>query len=100
MRIRLALQCAYQANLEKVSEVLMEVAREHDEVCDYPAARVRVRGFADSGIDVQLLCWINDPEDRGRMTHVLYSAIHRAFGENNLEIPYPKRDVTLLKSSD
>ncbi|NND81237.1 MAG: mechanosensitive ion channel family protein [Gammaproteobacteria bacterium] len=93
MRVRLSVQCAYDADLEEVHDVLMEVARGHEDVCAYPAPRVRVRGFGDSGIDIQLLCWINDPEDRGRMTHILYMAIHQAFADHNLEIPFPKRDV-------
>lgn len=99
MRIRLNVQCAYDADLTSVCDVLMQVANNEDEICQYPTARVRVRGFADSGIDVQLMGWIEKPEDRGRISHQLYIAIHQAFKEHNLEIPYPKRDINITRDS-
>ncbi len=98
MRIRLSLQCAYDADLEKVTQLLMEIAETEDSVCKYPSPRVRVRGFADSGISIQLMTWIEHPEDRGRITHILYMKVHQAFADAGLEIPYPKRDITITKA--
>ncbi|MFT5572377.1 MAG: MscS family membrane protein [Cryomorphaceae bacterium] len=95
MRIRLDVQCAYDADLEQVSEVLMKVAENETDLCKFPSPRVRVRGFAESGISVQLMGWIDAPEDRGRVTHLMYMAIHEAFREHNLEIPYPRRDIQI-----
>ena len=93
MRIRLNVQCAYDADLDTVEEVLMTIAQEHEEICEYPAPRVRVRSFGDSGINLQLMGWIKEPKDRGRVTHLLYKNIHRTFKDRDLEIPYPKRDI-------
>jgi len=90
MRIRIPLQCAYESDLNEVHDVLMAVADAEPEICKYPTARVRFRGFADSGINVELLGWINRPEDRGRLKHVLFMAIHQAFKDNDIEIPYPR----------
>ena len=90
MRVRIPLQCAYESDLEQVERVLMEVANNDEKVCQYPAPRVRFRGFADSGIDVQLLAWIDHPENRGRISHGLFKSIHKAFAEHNIEIPYPR----------
>ena len=98
-RIRFSIQCAYQSDLEAVSELLMEIANEEDMICQYPNPRVRVRGFADNGVSLELLTWINLPEDRGRIKHIVYMKIHSAFKEHGFEIPYPKRDITILKQS-
>jgi small-conductance mechanosensitive channel len=95
MRVRCDVQCSYDADLEQVCDVLMQIADEEDLVCQYPSPRVRVRGFAESGINIQLMGWINRPEDRGRVTHILYIKIHQAFREAGLEIPYPKRDIAI-----
>jgi small-conductance mechanosensitive channel len=95
MRIRVNVQCAYSSDLEKVESVLMDVAASQPQICQYPNARVRFRGFGDSGIDVQLMGWIEEPEDRGSTTHLLIKAIHKAFNQNDIEIPYPH--LTLLK---
>ncbi|MEO0367627.1 MAG: mechanosensitive ion channel family protein [Pseudomonadota bacterium] len=100
MRIRLALECSYDADLDKVEKVLMQVAHDHGDICDHPAPRVRFRGFGDSGIQVQLLGWIDEPELRGRVTHLLVKEIHAAFRDNGLVIPYPQRDVHLVKAAD
>lgn len=100
MRIRLNIQCAYDANLDQVEELLMEIAQDHDEVCGFPAPRVRVRSFGESGINIQLMGWIEAPKDRGRITHLLYKKIHQSFREQNLEIPYPKRDLYISNSAD
>ena len=98
MRIRLSVQCAYDADLDAVTQLLMEIAETEDSVCKYPGPRVRVRGFADSGISIQLMTWIDHPEDRGRITHLLYMKVHKAFAEAGLKIPYPKRDITITKA--
>ncbi len=95
MRVRVNVSCAYDADLDHVEEVLMDIARGHDEICSYPAPRVRVRAFADSGINLQLMGWIEAPEHRGRITHLLFKKIHATFKEKGLEIPYPKRDLYL-----
>jgi len=97
MRVRIDVQCAYDADLEEVCEVLMDIANQDENLSKYPSPRVRIRGFAESGIDIQLLGWINHPEDRGRITHSMYMKIHAGFREAGLEIPYPKRDITILE---
>ena len=96
-RIRFSLQCAYQADLEAVCELLMKIANDEELICQYPNPRVRVRGFAENGISLQLLAWINLPEDRGRIKHIVYMKIHSGFKQHGFEIPYPKRDITITK---
>lgn len=98
MRIRINVQCAYEDDLEAVTELLMTIADEEELVCKYPSPRVRVRGFADSGIDIQLMAWIEKPEDRGRIKHILFMKIHKGFDVHGFEIPYPKREITVINS--
>ncbi len=98
MRIRVDIQCAYEADLEYVETTLMQIIQDHDEICRHPSPRVRVRGFGDSGINIQVMGWINTPEHRGRVKHLLFKEIHSTFREKGLEIPYPKRDLYLHKT--
>ncbi len=100
MRIRLNVQCAYDANLDHVEQVLMDLAQSQDDLCDFPAPRVRVRGFGESGINIQLMGWIEEPKDRGRVTHLMYKEIHQTFRQENLEIPYPKRDINIVAQAN
>lgn len=92
-RIRVAVGVAYGSDIDKVIATLDAVAAEHAEVCSDPAPRVRFRQFGDSSLDFELLCWIDRPIDRGRMQHELLCAVYKAFGKNDIEIPFPQRDL-------
>jgi len=79
-----------------VVEVLIGIAKTQETLCEHPAPAVRVIGFGESGIDLQLRGWIDEPQDRGSTQHALYMKIHKTFKERNLEIPYPKRDLNII----
>ena len=92
-RIRLPVGVAYDSDIDKVIDVLKAVAKDDDRVVDEPAPRVRIRSFSDSSIDMELLCWIRRPAERGIVFHYLSRDIIRSFRENGIEIPFPQRDV-------
>lgn len=94
-RIRASVDVAYDSDLDEVDATLMEIARENPDLLPEPTPRVRVREFGDSGIRVELMGWIPEPFQRGRVLDALLRAIHRRFGERGIEIPYPKRDLYL-----
>ena len=97
-RIRIPIGVAYGSNVDKVIEILDRVAESHNEVCITPAARVRFRKFGDSSLDFELLCWINQPVDRGRMEHELNCTVYKLFQEEGIEIPFPQREVHVRSS--
>ena len=94
-RIRIDVGVGYDSDLRLVEKTLLGVAEQNHALADKPAPRVRVRRFGDSAIHFQLLVWVQDPRHRGRETHNLLKMIHLAFQEKNIEIPYPKRDITI-----
>ncbi len=92
-RIRLKIGVAYGSDVEAVVDLVERVAKEHETVCDDPSPRVRMRGFGDSSLDFELLCWVNHPSERGLVTHELYMKIYKELGKAGIEIPFPQRDV-------
>ncbi len=92
-RIRIQVGVAYGTKAEEVIELLQNIAVEHDKVCEDPAPRVRMRGFGDSSINFDLLCWIDHPADRGFVSHELYMQIYNALNDADIVIPFPQRDV-------
>ncbi len=92
-RIRAAIGVAYGSDLDQVIAVLSAVAAKHPEILDTPEPRVRFRTFGDSSLNFELLGWIAQPVDRGRVTHELNCAIYRALNENEISIPFPQRDL-------
>ena len=94
-RVRVSVGVAYGSDVDHVEETLLAAAADEDVVLDEPEPRVRFRGFGDSALDVDLLCWIPAPVLRGRATHRLNKAVYRAFREEDIEIPFPQREVTM-----
>ena len=94
-RIRIKVGVAYGSDIDQVQSVLMDVAAGLSEICKTPAPRVRFRSFGDSSLDHELLCWVDRPVLRGRMTHQLNTAVYKRFIQEGIEIPFPQRDVTI-----
>jgi len=92
-RIRVKVGVAYGSDIDKVKLVLMDVAASQPEVCKAPAPRVRFRAFGDSSLDHELLCWVDKPVLRGRVTHLLNTAVYKRFIKEGIDIPFPQRDV-------
>jgi small-conductance mechanosensitive channel len=93
MRLRIVVGVAYGSDADQVCALLQQIGAANPEVCSDPAPRVRMRGFGASSVDFNLLAWIEQPQDRGRISHDLYMEIYRVFAEQDIEIPYAKQDV-------
>ena len=92
-RIVVQVGVAYGSDIDQVKAILMDVAEKESEVCTEPEPRVRFRSFGNSSLDVELLCWVESPEVRGRVLDALNTIIYKRFNAENIEIPYSKHDV-------
>jgi len=97
-RIRVPVGVAYGSDLVKVENVLLAVTDANDNIEKYPEPRVRLRSFADSSVNFELLCWVKDPRDKGLEIHNLLKAAYKAFEEHSITIPFPQRDIHIIKS--
>ncbi len=92
-RIRVKVGVAYGSDIDQVERVLMEVGTANERVCDEPAHRVRFREFGGSSLDFELLCWVQEPAQRGLVTHELLGAIYKRFNAEGIEIPFSQHDL-------
>ena len=92
-RIRISVTCAYGSDIDHVKQVLVDVAAGHGKVCDDPEPRVRFRSFGASGLELELLAWVDEPVLRGLVTDALNTEVYRRFTGEEIEIPYAKQDV-------
>lgn len=98
--ISIALQVAYDTRLEDAIPLLKELALRHPRVLRDPAPAAHVTKFADSGIDMELVLWIADPENGTQVVRSDISvAILAEFRARKIEIPYPQREVRLLATA-
>jgi small-conductance mechanosensitive channel len=89
---------AYSSDLEKVLPLLENIARAQSRVLTAPEPRATIVRFADSGIDLELAFWIGDPENgTGVLRSQINLEIWRRFRDEGIEIPFPQREVRLLK---
>ena len=62
-----------------------------------PSPKAFVNRFADSGIDLELGFWVNDPEEGTKgMRSNMHLDILREFHKNGIVIPYPQRVIRVL----
>ncbi len=96
---KLPIQVSYDSDLDQVSALMKEIALRHPRVLqndDYTAS-VFLTAFADSGINLELIVWIADPEEgQVSLRSELYLEIWREFKLRGIEIPYPRRDIQIL----
>lgn len=92
-RIRIRVACAYGSDIDRVRQVLLDVAKGHAGVCRDPEPRVRFRTFGPSGLDLELLAWVDEPVLRGRVTDALNTQVYRRFADERIEIPFAKQDL-------
>ena len=97
-RIRITVDVAYGSVIEDVKNIMDNIAKSSNSVCQDPAPRVRFREFGESGIKFQLLAWIEKPELRGRVIDELSTEIYNSFNSNNIEIPFPQRTIHIKKT--
>jgi len=93
MRVRVKVSAAYGSDVDQVRDVLLACTEGAPWLADDPVPRVRFRTFGDSGLDFELLAWIERPLYRGRVLDELNRRVYKAFIAEGIEIPYPKQDV-------
>ena len=98
-RIRVPIGVAYGTDVDAFEALAMEVLAAEPLVLDSPKPRARFRSFGDSALQYELLCWVNGPTRRRRAQHELNRALYVALGDAGIEIPYPKRDVTVTSAA-
>ncbi len=97
LRINLPVQIGYDSDVEKAMAIMVEVARAHPRVMRAHEPQAFLREFADNGINLELVVWINDPEEgQLNLRSALNLEIWKRFQAGGIEIPYPRRDIRIL----
>jgi len=101
VRVSVQVQVSYASDVEKALGLLVEIAsREARVLRGAQAPKAFVVSFADSGINLELGVWISDPHvGHLDLRSSLNLAILKAFAANGIQIPYPQRDVRIVRES-
>ena len=97
IRVRIPIGVSYDTDVEKAKSVILDVAMTAEWVLKSPPPRVVVRRFGESSVDLQLRVWIKDARRRMDTISYMTDKVKEAFDREGIEIPYPKRDITMLQ---
>ncbi len=89
---------AYGSDVEKVKRILLESAIGHDQVLDTPKPLVIFEDFGDSSLNFDLRFWCSDIWNLDPITSDIRSDIDKKFRQENIEIPFPQRDLHIRSS--
>ena len=78
-------------------QVILKVADGIDWVLKTPAPKVVVVNFGESSVDLQLRVWIENARRRIDTISQVTDRVKAAFDAEKIEIPYPKRDIHIIK---
>jgi potassium efflux system protein len=84
---------AYGSDIVRVQEVLREILDNHGDLMSDPSPLVTFGNFGDSSLDFAIRCYLPNLDRRLAVTHELYCEIYRRFAEEQIEIPFPQRDL-------
>lgn len=93
IRRRLNVGVAYGSDVEKVRDLLLQAAREHEKVLKDPQPSVLFKDFGESSLDFALQIWVNDLWRYEAILSDLRFRIDALFREHEVEIPFPQRDL-------
>jgi len=100
VRIRIPIGVSYNADIHEVMRLCIAASKDVPRVLEDPPPVIHLRGFGDSSVDLELRMWIGDPENGiGSVKSVVLLKIWDSFKENNIEIPFPQRDLHIKTSS-
>jgi small-conductance mechanosensitive channel len=94
-RMEILVGVAYGTNPRKVMEVLLNAAKSDDRLLSNPEPSVLFLGFGDSSLDFSLRAWTDQFDSFVRIRSDLTLAVHDGLYANNIEIPFPQRDLHL-----
>ncbi len=93
--VRATISVAYDTDLDKARQVLLEVMHSHPDVLKDPAPNVWLTEFAASSLSLYIACWVSSYKIWFKTKDDLFMLIVRRFREEGITIPFPQVTVHL-----
>lgn len=103
-RVTVPIRVTYGADIEKVRELLLELAHEHPRVIAdavlAPPPEVLLREFGEDGYQFELRVFIREIDYVLHVRSDIYFGIDREFRRHGIPVPYPRRDIRIDRGAD
>lgn len=87
---------AYGSNVELVRDLLLECAKNVEDVLKNPEPSVLFEDFADSSLNFSLYFYVSDGMKSPKIKSDLRFKIDAIFRQNKIAIPFPQRDIHII----
>jgi len=95
-RLDIVIGIGYEDDTNKAKEIISKVLKNNSLTLKDPEPIIAVKALSDSSVDFTVRVWVAK-ENYVKLSLTLYEAIKIAFDENNINIPYPQRDVHITQ---
>lgn len=86
---------AYGSDTRLARKLMLEAAKSVKHILEDPGPNVIFVGFGDSSLDFQIRIFVNDRDLWPVVMNEIHLAVDEAFRDNDIEIPFPQRDLHL-----
>ena len=92
-RIVIDVGISYGSDVELAHRVMEDALKAQPLILDEPAPMVYFMGFGDSSLNFKLYVFARQLSDRLLIMHAVHEDILHALRKNDIEIPFPQRDL-------
>jgi len=93
IRIDIPIGISYSSDPNRVKEVLIKALSHLENRVEEPPIDVFFTNFGESSLDFIVFIWTDQPLKKKRIESEARFAIWKALKENDIEIPFPQRDI-------
>jgi len=93
--LELAIGVAYDSDLDKVTQVLQDAIKSNKHVSDKKDPMIGISNFGDSSVDFEIRVWVNS-DKLNKSRFAINKAIWDALKNNQIDIPFPQREIRML----
>ncbi len=92
-RIEVIAGVAYGTDPHLVQKLLLDLLKKHKDILQDPEPSVFFQAMGESSLDFRLLFWTAKFDEWVRIRSEVTFGVHDILVENNIEIPFPQRDL-------
>lgn len=95
-RVNITVGVSYSADTDKAIKIVKSVVEGQEKVSKEKTPKVGITEFADSSVNIYARLWCRQ-DDYLDVIFAVNDGIFREFNKQGIEIPFPQRDVHLIK---
>ena len=99
-RIVIPVGVSYGSDVKLAHRVMESALRAQPLILDEPEPKAYFMGFGESSLDFNLYVYSRELGDRFPIMHAVHEDILQALRDNDIEIPFPQRDLHLRSVKD